>query len=191
MRSAALLVIIAVVAPTLAQADDDSTMTTVRVPRRIAEQQEPMLHLELPTNVEGIGGTQDSASSIWELGPRARLQAEGTWWRSGFAPDHLGGLDPSSHLDNVARGWRAGAQLTYDLGPFKIGAYVSAGHVDSRLETGTYHLVGIAIFKTFRLSKWMHAWISLGAGVKTWVGQPPPGEQNDATVTLSIGTTFR
>ena len=104
-------------------------------------------------------------------------------------PDSMFG--PSDDV-NTSRGWRAATQLTYDLGPFKLGASVAVNHVDSRFERGTYAFVGVSLYRTFRLSRWNIGWIALTLGRQQWFGaMPPNGEANATTASLNIGMTFR
>ena len=150
------------------------------------QQHEPILHVELipALATEGLGGTTERATHVIDLGANVRLVGESEWWKAS--------LTPGQENDAVSRGWRASYELSYDLGLFRIGASVGMGHVDSRFERGTYRVVGISASRTFRLSRWMLAWISLGVGQQKWFGgTPPPAEADATTATLSIGTTFR
>lgn len=185
MRSSGWLVLLTC---STARADDELPELGMRTPVRWEQQHEPVLHLDPipPPATEGLGGETDRATSVIELGPRARLVGEGERWKSSLTPQAFG-----PEIDDLSRGWRASYELSYDLGLFRVGASIGAGHVDSRFERGTYRVVSLAAYRTFRLSRWMLAWISLGIGHQDWFGNPPPGEANATTATLSIGTTFR
>jgi hypothetical protein len=170
-------------------AADDGTPSVTERTSLSREPTGPLLHLDfvLPVKAESVGATTRRESYVLELGSRARLVADGTWWSSPLAPQPLGPDD----TEDVARGWRAAYELSYDLGPFRLGATMALGRVDSRFERGTYRVVGVSASRTLRLSRWMLAWISLGVGRQQWFGAPPPGESDSTTVMLSIGTTFR
>lgn len=174
------------VAADVADVDDDAAVTGSR--ERWASP-EPQLHLDFvpPVNAEGPGASARHRTGVWDLGPRARLAVQGDWWKAPLTPQVPGPDD----FDDLTLGWQAATELSYDLGPFRIGANLAVGHVDGRFERGTYQIVGVAIFRTFELSRWMHAWISLGVGRQQWVGSPPPGEADATVIGLSIGTTFR
>jgi hypothetical protein len=102
-------------------------------------------------------------------------------------------LDNTSWVndDVVERGWRAAAGLTRDFGVARLTATASWNGVDGWLGGGRYVDLTIALTRTFKLSRWMTAWISLSVGVRSWTGTPPPGERNGAAVMLGVGTTFR
>jgi len=156
----------------------------------------PWLHLDLGQgDVEALAGqhvddlwltnAEPLSSSarethVLELGHGARLSSDATSWTS-----------TQSGFEGVARGWRAKQELSYDIGALRIAVNAGAGQVDSRLAGGSYRFAGISATRTFRLSRWMLAWISLGAGFQQWTGRPPPGESNGSSLKLTIGTTFR
>lgn len=162
---------------------------TVRAARRWQDRG-PLLHLEpdMPTAAEGIAAEAHSEGRVVELG-RLRLATGGRWWQSGPAIDP-GGLR-GSRDPATARGWRAAAELSYDLGPVRIGVTGAIGEVDGRLERGRYRDVAVSLSRTFRLSRWMHGWISLSLGRRSWYGRPLYGEPDHTTLLLSVGTTFR
>jgi hypothetical protein len=171
-----------------AYADDG---ITVRMRTRAEAEPEPLLHLDynLPVNTEGLGGAKDREQTVIDIGNRARIVMGGEWWKSSLTPYTVGGSD--LRADDIAHGWRSGLELSYDLGLFRVGANAALGHVDSRYERGSYRVLGVSISRTLRLSRWMRGWISLGIGRTEWYGEPPKGEDNGTTGTLSIGTTFR
>jgi len=182
------LAVVALVAMSnVAMADGDGI--TVRVPERWEQDSGPQLHLDYVTRdaTEGPASTHERKTTIYELGPLARVVAQGDWWSSMSGPDLTGAHD----LEVTARGWRAGLELSHDFGWFRLGVNVAMGHVDSPLERGDYRMIGISLFRTFRLSRWMQAWISLTAGYQQWLGTPPPGQQSAGTIMLGFGTTFR
>jgi hypothetical protein len=155
--------------------------TTIRMRGLGEHQAEPLLHLDAtmldPTNAEG--GIVDSRSILIALGPRARFAAEGKWWQTGLAPSML-----AADLD--IHGWRAGAELSYDLGPFRVGINASM----TRAGDTSHRMVGLFAYRTFRLSRWMHAWIVLGVALEQW-RDASPGTRQGVAVGLSLGTTFR
>jgi hypothetical protein len=162
---------------------------TVRAGRRWQDGG-PLLHLdpEVVTAAEGIGADAQSDAQVVELG-RLRLATGARWWQSGLATDPGG--PHGDHDPAMARGWRAAAELSYDLGPVQIGVSGAVGAVDGRLERRSYRDVAVSISRTFRLSRWMHGWISLSLGHRAWSGRPLYGEVDATTLTLSIGSTFR
>ena len=172
-----------------ADGDGDGDGITVRVPERWQEDTGPALHLDhvLPDAAEGPAASHDHKTTIWELGPLARVVAQGDWWSSMESPDVPGPHD----LELSAHGWRAGVELSHDFGWFRLAAYAAAGHVDSRFERGDYTLAGVSISRTFRISRWTLAWISFSLGLQQWNGEPPLGQANSATGMLSFGFTFR
>lgn len=173
---------------TAAHADDTAADLELHAPQRW-HHDDLILHLDpMPSlSTEGIGGQSEREMQILELGPRARLVGVSERWKAALSPQVQFGPD----IDDMARGWRARYALVYDLGLFKLGASLEYGHVDSRYERGTYQVVGVAAYRTFRLSRWMLAWIALSAGRQQWLGQAPPGEASSSSIMLSIGTTFR
>ncbi len=186
MRSCAVVVLLA---SSAVSADEFTPDLGVHAPLRWEHPGEPVLHLDPipPLTTEGLGAKTDGVTQIIDLGRRARLVGEGTWWKTSMAP-----LPPGSDVDDLSRGWRAGYTLTYDLGPLTIGASVGAGHVDSRYGRGTYRTIGVSVYRRFRLSRWMRAWIALSGAQQAWLGvDPPPGEANGPAGMLTIGTTFR
>lgn len=170
--------------------DSDSETAGIRMrTERHTTGDPPLLHLDTDLGVASMapGAQTDSDTTTLEFGRRTRIVAEGEWWKSSLAPKLFG-----PDIDEVSHGFRGGLELSYDLGPFSLGGNVAYGHVDSRYQRGTYRTTGITAFRTFRLSRWMLGWISLGLGKQEWLGtKPPPGEANQNTIMLSIGTTFR
>jgi hypothetical protein len=165
-------------ASTVASADDT---TSIRVRRLGEAQAEPWLHLDATVldRAGAEGGLMDGRAAMLDLGPRARIAAEATWWQTGLAPSMFA-------EDLGVNGWRASAELSYDLGPFRVGMNASMSqHGDS-----SHRMVGLFAYRTFRLSRWMHAWIMLGVAYEQWDrgGQAP---SRGTHVGLSLGTTFR
>jgi hypothetical protein len=159
---------------------DDGGAIRVRLTREATPDQ-PLLHLDGvlldPTIGEGV--VSERQGIVVELGPRARLAAEGQWWQTGLAP--------SMFADDLRlHGFRAGGELTYDLGPFSIGANASI----TRDPDGTRRMIGLFAFKTFHLSRWMHAWIMFGVALEQIDGDHAPPRQG-MNIGLSLGTTFR
>ena len=143
---------------------------------------EPRLHLDGtaldPSNAEG--GLMDRRATMLTLGPRARLSAEGQWWQTGLAPSMF-------TEDLRLHGWRASTELSYDLGPFRIGVNASM----ERDRDSTHRMVGLFAYRSFRLSHWMHAWIVLGVAFEQWASADQPGTKQGLNVGLALGTTFR
>jgi hypothetical protein len=185
MRSVAWMVVLA---SGTATADDVTTGIRLREPRTWEQQQESLLHLDYvpPARSEGPGTITDRDTLILDLGSRVRIAAQGEWWKSSDTPQLLG-----PEIEDTARGWRAVYELSFDLGPFRVGGHLGRGRVDGRFQHGSYNTEGVSVSRAFRLSRWMNAWVSLGVERQTWMGKPPPGEANSTTIGLTIGTTFR
>ena len=167
-------------ATSIAAADDD---TGIRVRRLADAQTEPWLHLNdtMMDSADAEGGVIDGRTAMLDLGPRARVAAEGKWWQSGLAPSMFA---EDLHIN----GWRASAELSYHLGPFRLGVNASMGRVGD----SSHRMVGLFAYRNFRLSRWMHAWIVLGVAFEQWdddVG--PRGPRQGVNTGLSVGTTFR
>ncbi len=148
----------------------------------------PRLELDpvLPPLLQGLGATEEADGIELRIGADTRVLLEGVRWIHDDAA-------AMPHVDLPARGWRAAVRLSHDLGFARLEAGASVNGVDSRFGNGRYVDVGISIRRTFRLSRWMTGWISLGAGRRQWLGDgPPPAGESDATeVMLRVGTTFR
>ena len=177
-RFAAWALLVLVPATTYA---DDTVDGIIHVHRLGEAQLEPLLHLDAagPIAAEAEGGLLDGRTAVLALGPRARLSAEGEWWRTGLAPSMFA-------EDLQVHGWRAGAELSYDLGLLRLGVNAAM----DRDGYSSHRMVGLFAYRTLRLSRWMHAWIVLGAALEEWDGAPPYRRQG-TTIGLSVGTTFR
>jgi hypothetical protein len=170
MRTAACVLCIAA----SAHADDGLALHAVR---RDAEPA-PQLELDpiLSSRFETLHADEDTHAARIPLGPHLTAQLETTAW---------------SNLDITEHGWSSVARLAADRGPWHASALVSWNGVDGWLGGGRYTDVGVALARTFHLSRWMTAWIALSISQRQWSGSPPPGERSGTTVMLSIGTTFR
>jgi hypothetical protein len=159
---------------------DDATAIRMRTPGD--DQAGPWLHLDAtaldPTNAEG--DIVDGRSALFRLGARARFAAEGKWWQSGLAPSMFA-------ADLPDHGWRAGAELSYDLGPFRVGLNASM----TRTADGSHRMVGLFAYRAFQLSRWMRAWIVLGVAFEQRQDAGVPGSRQGLNVGLALGTTFR
>jgi hypothetical protein len=148
----------------------------------------PRLELDpvLPPLLVGLGATAQVDRTELRIGADTRVVLEGVRW----IHDDAAALP---HVDLPARGWRAAVRLSRDLGFAHLEAGASLDEVDSRFGSGRHVDLGLSIRRTFRLSRWMTAWISLGVGRRRWLGdEPPPAGESDATsVMLRVGTTFR
>ena len=161
-----------------ASADD---ATSIRVRRLGEAQPEPWLHLDatMLDRAEAEGGISDGRAMQLDLGPRARFAAEGKWWQTGLAPSMFA-------EDLQINGWRASAELSYDLGPFRVGMNASL----SQTGDSSHRMIGLFAYRTFRLSRWMHAWIMLGVAYEQW-DRGASAPRQGMHVGLSLGTTFR
>ena len=172
-----------VLVPSVAAADEDNGKPGIRVRRLDAPPtDEPLLHLDpnLFDTASAEGGVVAGQSAVIDLGPRARFAAQGTWWQTGLSPSMFA-------EDLTLHGWQAAGELSYDLGWFRIGINASLG----RYGDLSHRMVGLFAYKTFRLSRWMNAWIALGLGWEQWSTPALAAPRQGTTVGLSIGTTFR
>ena len=140
---------------------------------------EPLLHLDATLIDPSMGSPSQSQSVQLALGSRARFAAEGKWWENSLSPSVYA-------IDVHDRGWRAGGELSYDLGWFSVGINASM----TRDISGSHRMVGLFAFKRFNLSRWMHAWIALGLSFDTY-DEPNAAPRSGTTIGLSLGTTFR
>jgi len=176
MRS--LWPVVLVAASSIAAADDGPS---IRLRHLSETEAEPYLHLDTltPEAVTAEGGIVDRQTAVLDIGPRAHLAVEGMWWQVG--------LSPSMFADDLKlSGWRVGGELSYDLGPFRVGVNASM----TREGDSAHRMVGLFAYRTFRLSRWMHAWIMLGVAYEQW-SFANAGSRQGVNVGLSIGTTFR
>lgn len=157
--------------PALAQADDGIEL-------HARGEQPPILVLDptLASRFETVHADEQSQHAIVPIGRGVDAILENTSW---------------ANTDVVARGWRTAAGLTRDFGVARLTAMASYNGVDGWLGGGRYVDLTVALTHTFKLSRWMTAWISLSLSVRSWTGTPPPGESNGAAAMLSVGTTFR
>jgi hypothetical protein len=162
-------------ASSVAAADDGALRLRELGPDRA----EPWLHLDAtmldPTVAEG--GNVDRRGVVLDLG-RMRWAAAGMWWQTGLSPSIVA-------TDLTVHGWRAAAELSYDLGPFRVGVNASL----QREGDFSHRVVGLFAYRTFRLSRWMHAWIVLGLAFDQLKGDGLA--RQGVTAGLSLGTTFR
>jgi hypothetical protein len=183
---ARVLVVLLCCAPAVARADDDAP-TQLRV-RGEATDPEPLLELDptLAPQLAGIHTMEQRERADYDVAG-FRLHIASTAWANDdrAAPG-------AYHLDVPARGWRVGGGLVRDVGPFQLELGGWVNHVSSPFGTGTYVETGIQLIKRWKLARWMTAFIALGVGRRTWLGdEPPAGERNDTALMLRIGTTFR
>jgi hypothetical protein len=164
-----------IVVSTLAHADDT---TSIRVRRLESTPGEPLLHLT-PLAADAEGGLVDREAIVLEIGPRARLTAEGTWWQSGLAPSTF-----STELET--HGWRAAAELSYDLGPFSVGVNASL----TRDGDSSHRAVGLFAYRKFRFSRWTQLWIMFGVSYEQFEFANG-ASQSGTNIGLKIGGTFR
>jgi hypothetical protein len=170
--------VILVAASSIAAADDGPS---IRLRHLSDTEPEPYLHLDAltPEAATAEGGLVQREAAVLHLGPRTHLAAEGMWWQTGLAP--------SMFTDDLRYfGWRVGGELSYDLGPFRVGVNASL----TREGDSSHRMVGLFAYRTFRLSRWMHAWIMLGIAYEQF-SFANAGSRQGTHVGLSIGTTFR
>jgi hypothetical protein len=170
MRTVACVLCIAAAA----RADDGLSL---HAERRDAEHV-PELSLDplLESRFETLHADEDTAAARIPLGAHLAAQLETTAW---------------SNTDIAERGWRSAAGLTASRGNWHLTAGVAWNGVDGRFGSGRYTDYRLSLARTFRLSRWMTAWIALSLEHRQWAGTPPAGEQNGTALMLSVGTTFR
>jgi hypothetical protein len=184
MRAALLL--LAVLWPAVARAQP------VEVSEEAAE--EPALArdsgwLELdplpPTSLEAMAPQEHTEATRVELFPGAVLDVSGTEWSN--QDDHR-----TTPIDLPGRGWRAESRLAVALGGgFLLVANGAVAQSDTQFARGRYVDLSLAVVRTWKLTRWMTAWISLGVGARQWIGKAPDGEVDSTAIQLSIGTTFK
>ena len=156
---------------------------------RVEGEPEPLLHIDptLVPRLEGLGAVEQTRETVLPIGAKARAVFEGAWWEN----DDRDLRHPL--IDVPGRGWRTSLRLQRELGPLTLVLGAALADVDSRYGSGRYYDVGIGIGRTFKLSRWMTAWIMLTAGRRHWLtDRPIAGEPiDDTTVMLTFGTTFR
>jgi len=169
-----------------ADGDDDAAPPGIHVRGLDAPPtDEPLLHLNPNLfDTAADGGVVAGEGAKLDLGPHARLAAQATWWQTGLSP---GILADDIQLGPHINGWQAAAELSYDLGWFRLGVNASLG----RYGDLSHRMVGLFAYRTFKLSRWMNAWIALGLSWEQWDTPALAGPQRGTTVGLSIGTTFR
>lgn len=145
----------------------------------------PYLELDpvLTTQLRGLGGIEDATRTTFSVGD-VRGVVEGMWH------ENADGALPV--LDLETRGWHAGVRLTRAFGRFRIGVGASLDDIDTRFGAGRYYDLGASLTRTFRLSRKRTAWLTLGVGRRTWLGDEPPpaGEADVFQVMLGFGLTF-
>ncbi len=181
---ARLAIVLVLAAPSPTYGDDDTT-TTEEV-ERPPEHRWSVPGVLLPSQLDVIGAGGTTTTTRYDGPAGWLLELEGRSWSNRDDPDPL-----RPTIDVLGRGSSATARLSVDLGPVELEVTGSVVDLDTILGRGRYVDTGLAITKTRRLSRWMTAWISLGVGLRQWVGTVPDGESNGGQVTLTVGTTFR
>jgi hypothetical protein len=135
---------------------------------------------------------RDASALPLKLGAHTWAVVEGSWWSAEREAAAYGGS-----RDRLGHGWTTGLHIAHDFGVFRVDAGGTVGQVDGvddlghRNARGIYTDLGVTISRTFRLSRWSVAWISLGVGRRYWQGAAPTGESDGTQVMLKIGVTFR
>jgi hypothetical protein len=176
---------ILVLAAAAARADDGPT--EVHEHGFLDPSTEPLLELDPTWRPNAtLDAPETTTRATYTLGANTVATFESSQWS-------LAATDPSLGLpeNTTGDGWGAAVRLVRKVGPLRVGGYAAYQALDTWYLRGTYVDLGLSVGHTFRLSRWMHAWIALGVGRRTWQGQPPPGEANATNFMLTIGTTFR
>jgi hypothetical protein len=146
----------------------------------------PWLTLDpvLTSQLEGLGAAEHTERVERPLGPHATLVLETSQWENDDKEMRAG-------IDLPGRGWRAAVRLAYDLGPVTLGASAAFAQIDNQLGHASHIDLGVSLFRTLRLSRWMTAWISLGLGHRRWLERGAIGTPDATEWMLTVGTTFR
>jgi len=149
---------------------------------------EPLLTLApiAPPSVVGLGVTETTERAAIRIGKRVTLTGLTTSW-AGYADAAPG----DGNERTVARGWRAGGELVYDLGWLQLAGSVMENGVSSQYADGRYRDISLSIRKSKKLSRWTTIWLALTVAQRTWEEVPPVGESDSTSATLSFGGTFR
>lgn len=168
MRLAGCLLLVAAVA----HADDGLEVRTH------AAESAPILVLDpnLAERFETLHAVEDTAHAVVPVG---------------HGVDAILDSDAWANDDVVEHGWRAAAGFTRDFGFARLTAGASYNAMNGRFGDGSYVDFTVALTRTFKLSRWMTAWISLSLGLRSWTSTPPLGQKNGGALMLSVGTTFR
>lgn len=90
-------------------------------------------------------------------------------------------MPDSEWRDNdLVRYWRAGGEVTYDLGWAKLRLFGMYVHQENELGRGQYIDMGAELVHERKLSKNVTGFVSLMLGRRTWRGIPMPGEASGA-----------
>jgi hypothetical protein len=161
----------------------------------------PELELVLWPQARGLGGSEQREQWTFERGA-SRIDLTGVEWAN-----HDDAALGQVVLDSRARGWTAGSQVSHDLRFARLTLHGSVGQVDNELGSsrlvasdasgdkgvvgrGRYRELGVSLRRTFRLSRTMHAWVSLSVGHRAWSKASTLDEPDTTEVMLSIGSTF-
>ncbi len=164
---------------------------------------DPLLHLDPIARpaLTGLGTREDvHERTMMELGTGTWLELEGVHWTNQDRDRRF-----TNDETTPERGFSAGLRLSREVGPFQVSLLARIGEVDSQqsllaqrlagdarpFAPARYADVGLTIGKAKKLSRWMTAWIALTVGYRSWLGEPPPGEEDGGQAMLTIGTTFR
>lgn len=162
---------------------------TVRKREWFRPEEEPLLHID-PTwrPHRALEGAEDITRATYSIGNTLVVLERSAWSDStGFVGE---GKVPATGI--TGDGWGVTLRLSRNLGPLRVGGYASYQALDTRLLRSSYVDVGVSVGRTFKLSKWMTAWVALSVGRRRWLGDIPLlSEKSDDTLMLSIGTTFR
>jgi len=168
---------IALVVASLATAHADDT-TSIREVSVLHPGDEPLLQLDPVWRPNlALDAPLDTQRVVYALGERTVIALERENWSydNGMTGDGAGGT----------------FRLSHDFGPVRIGAYASYQALSTRAVSGSYVDLGLSVGRTFKLSRWMTAWIALSVSQRYWLDEPPEYEENATTFMLSVGTTFR
>ncbi len=178
-----------IAAPHPASAQEKTETETPRVEGELAGEQPlvPPLDLTIWPQSRGLGAAQGREQWALAATDVARVDLIGLWWANDDDATQVG----QARIDSPARGWSAGANVSLDFAVAELTAHASLGYAENALGRGDYREIGLALRRTFRLSRNMLAWISLGIGRRTWSESSTLHEQGGTELMLTIGTTFR
>ena len=133
---------------------------------------------------EGLGAVEQHQRTTLKLDPRTTITGEGSWWQN------EDGALPAVDVPGI--GYRGALQLDHDFGFVTLTFGAAYANFRGPTGFGRYYDVGIALRRTFRLSRWTTLWISLGFASRTFIGeQRPDGEVNSGAFMLMLGGTFK
>jgi hypothetical protein len=171
--------------PARADRDDDATETPPDDSELILDP------LFLPPPLEGLAGADAEREGVTlPMGRRTLARLEGSWWQNEDSA-LTGTRFRDAAIDVPALGWSVSAELVHDVGWAELVLGTSLSAIESRYGRGKYLTAGVGLRKRWKLSRFTTIWLMLGAGMQSWLGEPPPGQRSSTVMGLTVGGTFR